>query len=154
MSISEYHQVSFLSQVSGCPVSGSRPSKQYAGMQFQLQTHPMRGSLPLLFNLFIWLCVWFVVLQYCFLLAQVPGISSLRFCSPKQCWVMVPSCGMGLSSNLVLLVSSHKQNLFYYCSGTSCRQYTTVDQRFHGWVHVYISLLACRVPPSAKEAKI
>ena len=51
--------------------------------------------------------------------------------SPKQCYILVPSCGGGLQSNQILVGYSHK-----LCATIAlaylCRQDTIVDQRVHG----------------------
>lgn len=71
------------------------------------------------------------------------------FCSPKECQVWVPLCGVSLKSNH--LVVGYSQQL---CAtiALSCGYYSIVDQRVCAWDGVYTSPLGtCRVSSCNKD---
>jgi len=59
--------------------------------------------------------------------------------SPKQCHVWVPSCGVGLKSNEIEVVSS--TSLCQHCTRLYSWQDSTVNPKVCGWAGVCVFLL-------------
>jgi hypothetical protein len=73
--------------------------------------------------------------------------------SPKQCWVWVPSCGVGLESHQTLMAIPTS-----FCATITQAYFagrSDFGQRFCGQVGVYVSsLVAYRVSSSIKDTRM